>query len=90
VDTVGIKTVTPLGMGMQHSDQMHIIERIHLASDSPETLIDEMTVEDPLALEKPWHTSFTYHRSRDENLLEFICEENNRNPVTDQGQTELQ
>ena len=87
VDTIGIKTATQLGMGMQHSDQMHIIEHIHLAEGDPNTLVDEMTVEDPVALEKPWHTSFTYHRSRDQNLLEFICEENNRNPVNAQGQT---
>ena len=87
VDTIGVKTVTQLGMGMQHSDHMHIIERMHLAKDDPNTLVDDMTVEDPVALEKPWHTSFTYHRSRDMNLLEFICEENNRNPVNAQGQT---
>ncbi len=90
VDTIGFKTITQLGMGMEHSDQMHIIERFHLAKGDPNTLVDDMTVEDPLALERPWHTSFTYRRSRDENLLEFICEENNRNPVNAQGQTEFQ
>ncbi len=87
VDTIGIKTATQLGMGMKHSDQMHIVEHIHLSKDDPNTLIDEMTVEDPVALEKPWQTSFSYHRARDQNLLEFICEENNRNPVNAQGQT---
>lgn len=90
VDTIGFKTATALGMGMQHSDQMHIIERIHLEPKDPNTLVDEMTVEDPLALAKPWHNSYTYHRSRTQNLLEFICEENNRNPVNAQGQTELE
>jgi len=90
VDTIGFKTVTALSMGMKHSDQMHIIERMHLSPSDPNTLVDEMTVEDPLALAKPWHTAYTYHRSRTQNLLEFICEENNRNPVNAQGQTELE
>ncbi len=90
VDSIGFKTVTALGMGMEHSDQMHIVERIHLMKGDPDTLIDEMTVEDPLALAKPWHSAYTYRRSRTDNLLEFVCEENNRNPVNDQGQTEFQ
>ncbi len=89
VDTIGFKTATQLGMGMEHSDQMHIIERIHLKKGDPNALIDEMTVEDPLALAKPWHSEYTYHRSRTQQLLEFICDENNRNPVNAQGQTEF-
>ncbi len=90
VDTIGFKTITQLGMGMGHSDQMHIVERIHLKKGDPNTLIDEMTVEDPLALAKPWHATYTYRRSRTQSLLEFICDENNRNPVNAQGQTEFQ
>lgn len=90
VDTIGFKTVTDLAMGMKHSDQMHIIERIHLEPNDANKLVDEMTVEDPLALAQPWHTTYTYHRSRTQNLLEFICDENNRNPVNAQGQTELE
>jgi hypothetical protein len=87
VDTIGIKTTTALGMGMEHSDKLHIIERIHLADHDPNTLIDDMTLEDPDALEKPWRTSYTFHRSRDQNLLEFICAENDRNPVDAEGKT---
>lgn len=90
IDTIGFKTATALGMGMQHSDQMHIIERIHLVPNDANKLVDEMTVEDPLALAQPWHSSYTYHRSRTQALLEFICEENNRNPVNAQGQVELE
>ncbi len=89
VDTVGFKTITDLQMGMKHSDQMHIIERIHLKKGDPNTLLDAMTVEDPLALVKPWHVTYTYHRSRTQQLLEYVCEENNRNPVNAKGQTEF-
>jgi hypothetical protein len=87
VDTVGIKQSVALAMGMKHSDKMHIIERIHLAKDDPDTLVVEMTVEDPVALLKPWVHTLTYKRSREWQLLEFICAENDRNPVDAQGNT---
>jgi hypothetical protein len=89
VDTVGVKDSLEIGMGMKHSAKLHIIERIHLAKDKPDTLLDEMTVEDPLALEKPWSTKLTFRRSRGDQLLEFICEENDRNPVDASGNAEL-
>jgi hypothetical protein len=87
VDTIGIKPTVPLAMGMKHSDKMHITERIHLAKDDPDTLVVEMTVEDPMALAKPWSHTLTYKRSREWQLLEFICAENDRNPVDSQGNT---
>ena len=87
VDTVGIKPVVALGMGMKQSGKMHISERIHLAAKDPDTLIDEMTIDDPDALVKPWTHSLTYKRSRDWQLLEFECAENDRNPVDASGKT---
>ena len=89
VDTVGVKDSLEIGMGMKHSARLHIIERIHLVKDKPDTLLDEMTLEDPLALEKPWSTKLTFKRSRSDQLLEFICEENDRNPVDASGNAEL-
>jgi hypothetical protein len=90
VDTVGIKTVTELRNGMGHSDKLHIIEHIHLAKDDPDTMIDELVAEDPVALVKPWHTTLTYKRARDQDLLEFVCAENDRNPVDAKGHTGLE
>jgi hypothetical protein len=90
VDTVGIKTLTELRNGMPHSEQLHIIEHIHLAPKDPNTLIDEMVAEDPLALAKPWHTVLSYTRARDQDLLEFVCAENDRNPVDASGHTGLE
>jgi hypothetical protein len=87
VDTVRIKEAAALGMGMGHSAKLHIVERIHLAKDDPETLDDEMTVEDPEALAAPWVRTLTYKRSRDWQLLEFVCAENDRNPVDEGGKT---
>jgi hypothetical protein len=87
VDTVGIKALTELMAGMKHSAKLHLTERIHLAKDDPNTLIDELTAEDPEALEKPWHNTLTFKRSRDMDLLEFVCAENDRNPVDSSGHT---
>ncbi len=56
----------------------------------PNTLIDEMLVEDPLALATPWHTVLSYTRARDQDLLEFVCAENDRNPVDAAGHTGLE
>jgi hypothetical protein len=87
IDTVGIKDTVPLQAGMTHSDKLHIVERMYLAKDNPDTLVVDMVVEDPLALEKPWNRKFTYKRERDWNLVEFICAENDRNPVDESGKT---
>ena len=90
VDTVGIKDITELRPGMPHSGQLHVTERIHLAKDDPDTLVDEMVAEDPEALAQPWHSVLTYKRARDQDLLEFVCAENDRNPVDAAGHTGLE
>jgi len=87
VDTVGIKTITELDRGIKHSDKLHVTERIHLAKDNPDLLVVEMTMEDPEALAAPYHRTYNYRRERDWNLMEFVCAENDRNPVGADGQT---
>jgi hypothetical protein len=87
IDTVGVKTITELTAGMKHSAKLHLTERIHLSKDDAGTLIDELTAEDPEALEKPWHNTLTFKRARDQDLLEFECAENDRNPVDASGHT---
>ena len=89
VDTVGIKTITELRPGMKHSDKIHITEHFHLAPDDKDTLVDDMLVEDPEALEHPWNAVLTYKRARDQDLMEFECAENDRNPVDANGNTGL-
>jgi hypothetical protein len=90
VETIGIKTITELGPGIKHSDKLKITERIGLSPTDPDTLTDEMTMEDPEALEKPYHRVFTYARQRDWSLMEFVCAENDRNPVDKDGHTTFQ
>jgi hypothetical protein len=87
VDTIGIKTVTELGAGLKHSDKLHIVERFAQAPKDPDTLIVEMTMDDSEALAKPYHRTLTFNRQRDWNLMEFVCAENDRNPVDQEGHT---
>jgi hypothetical protein len=80
IDTVGLGHKTHLGYNrLNHGPQLHTIERIHLLD--PDKMVDEMTLIDPDVLAKPWHTVHTFTRHRDLDQLEFICEENNRNPI---------
>jgi hypothetical protein len=84
IDTVGLGHKTPLGFNrLQHGPNLHVVERIRLTA--PDTLEDRMTLTDPDVLLKPWHLVRTYTRHRDLDQLEFICEENNRNPIGQDG-----
>jgi hypothetical protein len=90
VETIGIKTITEMGPGFKHSDKLRIVERIALDPKDPNTLVDEMTLHDAEALQEPFVRRFTFKRQRDWNLMEFICAENDRNPVSEDGYTTFQ
>jgi hypothetical protein len=87
IDTVGISDVTEIAEGGVHSDQFHLIERIHLSTDNPDILLNEMTMLDPVAFAVPYLATTTYRRDRHGVLIEFQCAENDRNPVNDDGAT---
>ncbi len=75
VETVGIKTITDMGPGMQHSEKLKITERFRLSPDNPDVLLVDMVLEDSEALEKPYLRQFSFNRQRDWALMEFICAE---------------
>jgi hypothetical protein len=87
IDTVGVRGDTVFdATGLGHSDRMHLTERMHLIS--PTELADEITVDDPLAFTHPWVIIRKYKRGGpDLQIMEYICEENNRNPVGADGVT---
>ncbi|MCB5425993.1 hypothetical protein H0274_12050 [Altererythrobacter sp. CC-YST694] len=87
VDTVGILDMLPFANGALHSDKFHVTERIHLSPDNPDVLMNEMVMEDPEALAEPFKATATYRRDRYGVLFEFQCSENNRNPVSPDGET---
>jgi hypothetical protein len=81
VDTVGIKESVRY-QGVPHSDQMRITERIRLIT--PDILHDQITIEDPVVLEKPIVYTLAYRRLPDYEMVEFVCE-NNREYVDEKG-----
>lgn len=87
VETVGLREDTMYqNTGLPHSDQLTIRERIRLIG--PDLLEDEVTAIDPKALTRPWVTKIHYRRQSDWQLFEYVCAENNRNPVDAEGRTQ--
>jgi hypothetical protein len=72
-DTVGIREDVTY-QNVPHSKDAHIKERFTLGANG--ILRDEITIEDPAILEKPWSFTFGYRRLPDYQLLEYICEDN--------------
>jgi len=73
VDTVGVRE-NVLFQNAPHSAEMRIKERISLAANG--TLRNEVTIEDPTTLDKPWTVTFAYRRIPNYSLLEYVCEDN--------------
>ena len=86
VDTVGIKTTIPAYQMIPHSDQMRITERIRLVA--PDYLHDQITIADPMALEKPLTYTLAYRRLPNYKMVEFVCE-NNREYIDGSGAVRL-
>ena len=86
VDTIGIKTAVAGYRGMPHSEQMHITERFSLAA--PDYLHDQVTIEDPVVLDKPVVYTLAYKRSPGYEMVEFVCD-NNREFVDEKGVVRL-
>jgi hypothetical protein len=81
VDTVGVREDVRY-QNVPHSKDMHIKERISFGPNG--ILRDEITIEDPAVLEKPWSFTIGYRRMPDYHLLEYICEDN-REYADDKG-----
>ena len=78
VDTVGVRREFTIGFGMPHSERVHFVERFHKAD--ADTLLIDVTIDDPVAMVKPASTTLTYKRSPPGDLTtEDFCAENNRN-----------
>jgi len=94
VDTVGMIPQTQLVvsdnfLGMRHSDQLTVHERIRLTG--PDTLEIKTVVDDPVIFAKPWPTVKTYKRDRRPLMQanEYVCS-NNREPLDAQGRQTFQ
>ena len=85
IDTIGIKDNVRY-QNTPHSPQMRISERIKLVS--PDILWDEITIEDPVTLERPWVVTYAYKRMPNYTLLEYVCEDN-REFADEQGRQRI-
>lgn len=85
VDTIGVKESVRF-QNVPHSKNMHIRERMHLVA--PNILWDEITIDDPEVLEKPWQVTYAYRRMPDYTLLEYVCEDN-REYADDNGRQRI-
>lgn len=86
VDTVGLRDDTVFDVsGAAHSDALHVTERIRRVS--ADSIEDKMLIEDAKALTRPWAVTRTYERRPDWQMAEYVCEENQRNPVQVDGST---
>ena len=85
VDTIGIKDYVRF-RDVPHTRDMRITERFKLVR--PDILWDEITLEDPAVLEKPWTVTFAYRRMPDYEIIEYVCEDN-REYADEEGVTRL-
>jgi hypothetical protein len=73
VETVGVKESVRF-RNAPHSANMRITERIRLVND--EILENQVTVEDPEYLTKPWTWTWMYKRWPTYRIEEYVCEDN--------------
>jgi len=81
VDTVGFNErfwFARRPMGMVHTEALHLIERF--SRPDYDTLHYEVTVDDPKAYTRPWTASWDVPWTEYE-IVEYLCTENNRDPV---------
>jgi hypothetical protein len=72
IDTVGFNDTTWLDrLGRPHSDALHLIERIHRTDR--DTLVYEITVNDPKAYVAPWTGRIVFTLRPDWEILEHVC-----------------
>jgi hypothetical protein len=74
IDTVNFNDrLGPILRSGLHSPTTHLTERLYLKD--PDTLVGEMSFEDPTYLTKPWTSTHTYHRIKPPaELWEYACE----------------
>ena len=73
VRTVGVKENARF-RNVPHSMNMRITERIRLVND--EFMENQVTIEDPEYLTKPWTWTFMYKRWPGYKIQEYVCEDN--------------
>jgi len=88
VDTIGFNDKFWFDFrGHPHTEQLHTVER-YTRTDLG-TLVNDVTIEDPGAYSKPFTLHFTARLRPNEELMEYICQENNQDPTHIKGKAGL-
>ena len=89
VDTIGYNDKTWFDFkGNTHTEKLHTIERYSF--DKTGKLVNQVTIEDPGAYEKPFTVTFTAERApKGFELMEYICQENNQDVEHLRGPTTI-
>jgi hypothetical protein len=73
VQTIGVRDDVRY-LGIPHTDQMKILEKIHLTA--PNALQDEVTIVDPRILTRPYRVIFDYKKDPGHRIMEWPCNHN--------------
>ena len=80
VDVTGFNDKTWLaGVGTIHSEKLRVTERYR--RDTYDTIIYDVTMEDPEVFTKPWHQQEIFRLRPNERIREYECIENNEDIV---------
>ncbi len=84
VDTVGFNERSWIDtQGLLHTDRLHQIERF--TRNDFDSLEYEVTIDDPGAYTEPWTAGFLLRWSDGTEIFEYICQDNNQNPMMTVG-----
>jgi hypothetical protein len=77
VDVIGFNEKSWLDpAGHPHSDALHLIERYRLTD--AQHVAYEVTIDDPKMYTKPWKSTIVFTRKPDWEIIEYSCDENNK------------
>ena len=76
VESTGFSPLTRIAPGIDHSEQMRLVEKIWL--EGPDVLRIETTITDPEVLAEPLVQQLAFKREPTWDIREYVCAENNR------------
>ena len=86
IGMLGDKSTVLDRSGLTLSDQARIATRMFKTDAG--LLRAELTIVDPIALTEPWHVTRHFRKlPAGTRVYDYACSENNRNPITESGQT---
>jgi len=86
VSMIGDKSTVLDRSGLTLSEQAKIVTRMFKTDAG--LLRAELTIVDPVALREPWHVTRHFRKlPAGTRVYDYACAENNRNPITNAGQT---